>query len=93
MKGLKGLLKCDVHDESFNTPEEFYEHKDLVPHGATGSTRCEDCKCENCPQDPNEMAKGKILKTRCIDCEEINEKNVLEKIKRKEREKKEAASQ
>jgi len=88
MQGQEGLLKCSVHNVSFNTPEEFYKHKDDVPHGATGTTKCEDCGCKNCPQDPNETAKGKILKARCPECEQINEKNVLEKIERKKKEKK-----
>jgi len=88
MKGLEGLLKCSVHNESFNTPKEFYEHRDSVPHQSTGTAKCEDCGCKNCAVDPSELIKGKIPKARCPECEELQDKAVLERMARKQKEKK-----
>lgn len=86
MKGQDGLLKCSVHNESFNTPTEFYEHQKSVPHGFKGTTKCDGCGCKNCEVDPNEQFKGNA-KARCKHCEELEETAVLERIERKKKEK------
>lgn len=87
MHGLKGLLKCTIHNESFDTPTEWYKHESEKPHGHTGSTKCEDCGCENCPCDPQEINKVAKGKARCTECAEMQEKAVLERIARKKEKK------
>ena len=85
MDGLDGLLKCYDHNESFNLPDEFYEHISKVPHGHTGTTKCEDCGCPNCDCDPEEKICSPRAKTRCSKCQKQLEENVAKKIKAREK--------
>ena len=85
MKGLNGLLKCYTHDESFDTPEEFYKHQADKPHGFTGTTKCVDCGCKNVECHADEEICSERAHARCPKCEAIEEKAVLARIaKRKE---------
>lgn len=83
MKGQSGLLKCSEHDESFNTPEEFYEHCNEKPHGYSGSMRCQDCGCRNEECSSDERIKSAKGQARCKKCNEILELNVLKRIEKR----------
>lgn len=87
MKGLSGLLKCSIHDESFDTPEEFYKHCNEKPHSYSGFKKCEDCGCKNeeCYQDEN--IKSDRGQARCQKCNAILELNVTKRIERRNKEK------
>lgn len=84
MKGLEGILKCDLHDESFNVPSEFYEHCNTKPHTDTGKTLCLDCNAsgikEKAEVDPTDLHLGRPT-GRCEDCNDKLEKKVEAKIK------------
>lgn len=89
MKGLDGLLKCDAHNESFNTPTEFYEHEREKQHTHPNTTTlCTDCFAagikEHCEVDPTDMHKGRPT-GRCPDCQDKLEKHVEKKIKEREK--------
>lgn len=84
MKGLEGLLKCDAHNESFNLPEEFYQHEREKSHSHTGITLCVDCNAsgikEHAVIDSDELNFGRPI-GRCSDCQEVLEKKVEEKMR------------
>lgn len=70
MKGLKEVLKCFDHDESFSTPSEMDEHRAKVSHKYTGTSRCQDCGAVNCEINyEGKLEAGKSPPAICDDCE------------------------
>ena len=90
VEGLDLDFKCFVHNESFKTPAEFYEHKNQKPHGNQGETLCVDCasngiKCK-VQIDAEDVEKGKIPVARCDKCLAAVEKQILARKARLEKE-------
>jgi len=82
---LSGILKCYVHNVSFDTPEEFYQHEGAFDHTQTGDTICKDCwererKIERVQIDPD-IANGKH-KGRCEKCQEEMEDEIISKLEK-----------
>lgn len=83
MHGLNGLLKCFVHDESFDNPDEFYEHCNQKEHAYSGSKRCEDCGCKNEECYSDESVKSAKGQARCKKCNSNLELNVMKRIEKR----------
>jgi hypothetical protein len=85
MEGQSLDFKCDLHNESFATPKEFYEHKNQKSHETTGSTLCADCFAKGIKEtvinEKPELVKGRNLVIRCKGCQDSLEKHVLKKMK------------
>lgn len=72
MKDLKGLFKCDVHKESFNTPIEWRDHCHDNSHRISGTSICGVCGEEGIEFDGNYKVNKQTGNPTvfCADCKE-----------------------
>ena len=86
MKGMEGLLKCDIHNVSFDTPTEFNEHLNEKSHTSSGETLCADCISRGIKEriivDPKHSQKGSHVSQNCSDCETRIEERIIDKLKK-----------
>jgi len=83
MKGLDGLLKCYIHNESFNEIEGFDKHCEEAEHHVEGHTACSECGSPNVEVDyDGKLVGGKRAQGRCEKCEKSLLKKLQEKHKK-----------
>ncbi len=91
MQGLEGLFKCNIHNESFNSLDEFNDHIAKQVHVHTGLGKCQDCGKPN--QEiifEGTLEAGKSPPAICKKCQdsyiaELEAKGLVKKVEKKEK--------